>query len=104
MYETPGKLQLFIAATNAFIAATRGKLFRQTNATLLSGEGLSNGTYLSKLCSTPGMAKELFGITVIPMPAATICLIVSREEPSKVRCMPSLDAEYLDRSGHTSKT
>src|SRR3546814_6973023 len=62
------------------------------------------GMYASKSLCMLGMDKELVGKTVIPMPAATICRMVSSDEPSKVRAMPSLAAEYRDNSGQTSRT
>ena len=44
------------------------------------------------------------GTSVTPMPAATMCLIVSSEEPSKLLRMPSASLEKRANSGHTSST
>ena len=44
------------------------------------------------------------GTSVTPMPAATMCLMVSREEPSKALRIPSVLLENLANSGQTSST
>ena len=44
------------------------------------------------------------GTKVTPMPAATMCLMVSSDEPSKLLRMPSALLENRANSGHTSST
>ncbi|KAF4531144.1 hypothetical protein B566_EDAN019179, partial [Ephemera danica] len=55
-----------------------------------------------RACASPGT--ESCGTTVMPMPEATMCLMVSRLEPSKLLRMPSASLEKRANSGHTSST
>ena len=50
------------------------------------------------------MGTDRRGTTVTPMPAATMCLMVSRDEPSKLLRMPSVALEKRANSGQTSST
>ena len=58
---------------------------------------------LPKAASSPlGTLRR--GTSVTPMPAATMCLMVSSEEPSKLLLMPSVLLEKRANSGQTSST
>ena len=86
------------------MARERGKLARQAITTLRKGAGLMKGRNCisGSFCGHDFAAET--GTMEIPAPLATICRIVSREDPSKVRAMPSPVVEKRAISGHISKT
>ena len=58
---------------------------------------------LPKAASSPlGTLRR--GTSVTPIPAATMCLMVSSDEPSKLLLMPSVLLEKRANSGQTSST
>ena len=87
---TPGNVQESMACRNASIAALRGKLLRQTNATCRMGDGSLKGRWHNMPSALTALGADALGKTVMPMPEATMWRMVSSDDPSKVRAIPSL--------------